>query len=244
MAMKKSIGKRPAPAKPSGGKGSISFYFSFLGSISRELYTGAQFVIGIACIVLGVASNMAGLNEGPALWAIGAAQMLLLISLFSIGYKRAHALGISGFYSIAGMSLFSPFFMLFKPAADAADDRSFAPRFDAFKKIGAFFTKNTRRYVLYLFVSWAIYTCAVMLNSGSSEFNYAAAFMACLFAFRLIQLPFITTNFVKKYYVYAVKTLSFIAYTALVIYVTIAATYLYILIDIYQTSVGSMATGQ
>ncbi|MDR1477096.1 MAG: hypothetical protein LBI17_03140 [Rickettsiales bacterium] len=240
MAIKKSMGKRPSSARPSCGKGRLSFYFSFLGSISKELYTGAQFVLGALLIVIGVAFNLSGVKEGPVLWVMSAAQLLLLISVASLGYKRAHSLGISGFYSLAGMTLFTPFFMLFKPAADRSDDGSFAPKFATFRKIGAFFTKNARRFALYLLLSWVLSTGAAIIGDTAHEFNDVAKFMSCLFALRLIQLPFVSLGFAKKYYAYAVKTLSFVAFNAFVIFFTIAATYVHILMQLHLMAVDSI----
>ena len=232
-------GQRVAPAGGSKKKGALSFFFSFKGAISRELFVGASLTLGLISLATSSVFNIASITNDTVLTALSAFQVIVLISLVSIGYKRAHALGMSGFYSIVGTSIFAPFFMFFRPANDSANDGAYLSRYESFKKIGAFFTKNAGRHVLYLLVIYAASMTVSVFASGELRANDMTQFLMLLLVFNMVQIPLLKRAWLRKYYMPIVKVLSFAAYNALIIGIAMVAAYMQIMSQLMR-SVGPM----
>ncbi|MDR2099025.1 MAG: hypothetical protein LBO78_03300 [Rickettsiales bacterium] len=216
-----SVNPRPAFGSKSFGsskKGVLNFLFSFNGAISRELFTGSMLSIAALSVALGLVYGLFPEYE-PTYYAFGIAQTLLLASLASIGYKRAHALGISGFYSIVGTMLFMPFFKFLKPARDMADDGSYSRQFAFFKRLGGALVRTSARQFLYMTGLFGVVVLGCMAGNGW-VFDDMAKLFSAIYAFNLVQLVVMNTEIAKRYYSQAVKILSFLAYNECVIAMT------------------------
>lgn len=221
--------------RPAGKKGALSFFFSFYGSISKELFIGAQIILALFLLAISSIFNASGIENNAVLTGLSAIQIVVLLALAAIGYKRAHALGMSGFYSLVGTSLFAPFFMFWRPANDYANDGAFGNRFGAFRKIGAFFSKNAVRGALYLIVVYAASIAASMCANGGFKYNDMTSLLAIIFAFNLIQLPILRRGWTRKYYAPAVKVLSFAAYNVVIIGVTMVVAYMQLMMQLMRS---------
>ena len=227
----KPVAKKPAPrpvAEKKTGKGILHFWYSFTGSISKELYTGAVAILTASSLTLGIALTLA-LNFMPAttsvatvnamLYTFGVLQVLIVLSMVAIAYKRAHALGISGFYSIVGSSIFSPYFKYFKSSVDAPKDGDYRCSFSRLKRLGGFITKNAASMITYL-VLVALVTVLLGMDAGRATLDSASRILVWLAAFNIIQVLSVDFKLVQRFYTPVVKVLSLAAYTIVVIEIT------------------------
>ncbi|MDE6224162.1 MAG: hypothetical protein K2M23_01660 [Alphaproteobacteria bacterium] len=221
-------------------KGLLNFLFSFNGNISKELFLGSTFILTITSLVIDlIFSVISNITLHPTLDLVYGIIMLLIALIgISIGYKRAHSLGISGFYSIVGTVICKPFFAFFKPTEDKANDSQYAPSFTKTKKLGAFFGKTTGRQLLYI-VLFAIialipYSRISTQQSSAEAIKSIIAFIICIAGFNIIQIIILDSNWLKKYYAPIVKVLSFFGYTFLVIGITVLVYSTYILMAMLQ----------
>ncbi|MCL2439526.1 MAG: hypothetical protein FWD15_03360 [Alphaproteobacteria bacterium] len=209
---------RPRPAngnfKPQGKRGLASFLFGFTGSISKELYTGAYIVsyilfslmIGLQLLTAGAPAFIGG--------AITAIEIMLFIVILSLGYKRAHALGFSGIYSIVGTTLFAPLFMFYRSDRDNAGDGSYKYAFTKFKKLGSYLGKDA---IMKIATIAAVFAINALMNAprtgadAASLSNFQMMILG-LFVFNVAQLWLYKFAFVRRYYINTFKVLSFLAY--------------------------------
>jgi uncharacterized membrane protein YhaH (DUF805 family) len=221
----------------SGKKGLLNFLFSFNGSISRELFTGAFLSLSILSTIVGFVYSIMGPSNDIGNYVFGTLHIVLLVSLLSMGYKRAHSLGISGFYSIAGTMLFIPFFNFMKPARDFADDGSYAGQYPFFKSLGGSLIKTGIRQFVSLTVVFAtIIACYTVSNREA--FDGLAKLLVVIYVFNVVQMLVMGSPFVKKYYASVVKVVSFLAYNAVVVSVATSIFSVYLLMAILQSMQG------
>ncbi|MDR0367361.1 MAG: hypothetical protein LBH41_02180 [Rickettsiales bacterium] len=223
-------GKAGSGAGRSGvkGKGLFGFFFGFTGAISKELYLGATVVFEI--LTIGLMALQSLLPETPAgapvanpgaYYAIMTAMLVLFVSNLSYGYRRAHALGISGFYSIVGGTLFLPFFAFWRADRDGANDGAYRRQIPAFKKLGAVLGRNIWTQMALISVIFAVLICSNAHASGQ-WWNQPQVVTACAWAFNMVQVLVAGRRFafMRRFYSNAVKVVSFFAYNAIVIFVT------------------------
>jgi|GEM_PF-2803528 len=258
MALKKKSTKAIAPAKRvpgkpasavanKSGKGCLNFWYSFTGAISKELYTGAVTLLTIKSLVLGVALNItlallpATASMGvvnAVLYTFGTLQILIVLSMVAIAYKRSHALGISGFYSIIGSSLFSPYFKFFKSPADMPQDGVYRSAYPRLKKLGAFITRNSINMISYLVIV-SVATILLGMDADKASIDSAAKLLVWLTAFNIIQVLSVDMRLVKRFYTPVVKVLSFAAYTLVVVEIT----RIYTAYQFFQALISSVQAG-
>ncbi|MDR1009464.1 MAG: hypothetical protein LBL52_04410 [Rickettsiales bacterium] len=219
--------------RPSGKKGLFSFFYGFTGSISRELYTGAYVALSVLLfIIIGVQGIYASKYMSAAepsqiatagLYTLVIVGLVLLVSLVSFGYRRAHALGISGFYSIMGSSLFAPFFMFYRSERDNANDGAYSYAFTKFKKLGSFLGKTNLHKVVFLILLFGIGMATQVpdaKDAADGMFSDYQKLTLCLLAFNILQVFVAGVPFVRRYYANTVKVASFVAYNTVVILIT------------------------
>ena len=238
---------RPAAPVNKNGKGCLNFWYSFTGAISKELYTGAVTVLTIGSIILGVALNLA-INAMPAttsittvnamLYIFGTLQVLIVLSMVAIAYKRSHALGISGFYSIVGSSIFSPYFKYFKSPTDAPHDNAYRSAYPRLKRLGAFITRNAVTMISYLVIV-AFATILLGMDANRASIDSASKILVWLTAFNVVQVLSVDFKLVKRFYTPIVKVLSFAAYTIVVIEIT----RIYTAYQFFQALISSVQAG-
>ncbi|MGN0929474.1 MAG: hypothetical protein ACI4N3_02435 [Alphaproteobacteria bacterium] len=221
-------------------KGLLNFLFSFNGNISKELFLGSTFILVIISLLTDIIfSLISNVSLHPAFDLIYGIIMLLIALIgISIGYKRAHSLGISGFYSIIGTVICKPFFAFFKPEEDKANDSQYAPSFTRTKKLGAFFGKTTGRQLLYIVLIAIIalipYSRISMQQSSMEAIKSIIAFIIGIAGFNILQVIILDSNWLKKHYAPIVKVLSFFGYTFFIIGITVLVYSTYILMAMLQ----------
>lgn len=223
-------------------KGLLNFLFSFNGHISKELFLGSTFILLFISFLLDLAYNIITYYTMPTMAGeiiYNVFMLIILLMVISIGYKRAHSLGISGFYSLVGTLIFKPYFALYTPKTDMAKDEEYKSKFERTKKIGYFFNKSIGKQILYItiigIVSIVSYTSTYMFNDTTKEsMKYVLSFVTGLAGFNLIQVLILNSKFVEKYYTPIVKIVSFFGYTALVVLSTIVVYTTYIFLALVQ----------
>ncbi len=222
----KSVAK-PTVKTTNGKKGLLNFLFSFNGNISKELFLGATFILTVISLIIQLISSF--LPENLIIeYVVTAILTIVMLMIISVGYKRAHSLGISGFYSLVGTIICKPFFAFFTPANDMANDNQYEPKFTGMKKIGAFFGKNIGRQLLYIVLLVVIAlipytTVAIQAQQGPEatlSIQRIIRFFIYIAGFNIVQIILLNTDLLKKYYSPIVKVLSFFGYTFLIIGIT------------------------
>nr|MCR5506703.1 DUF805 domain-containing protein [bacterium] len=173
--------------------GLLNFLFSFDGRISKNLFIGFSLLLAIISFALDLVSiTISEENSRVFNMALNPVNLILLWICVALGYKRAHSLGISGFYSIIGVILFKPFFCFLKTERDFANDGAYKPHFDRFKTIGYFFDRNIFTRILYIIIMGAFAAIPyIMLKKTSlspKDFTDIMLFIAGIIVFNIIQL--------------------------------------------------------
>lgn len=242
----KAVAKKPE-TKPvvkqttNGKKGLLNFLFSFNGNISKELFLGATLTLSVINLVIQLISSFLPGNEILEYTFIVMTAIVMLM-IISIGYKRAHSLQISGFYSLVGTIICKPFFAFFTPANDMANDNQYAPKFTRMKKIGVFFGKNMGTQLLYIILLMLIaltpYTAVAIQNQQGviSAIKGIIQFFIYIAGFNIIQIILLNSKELKKYYSPMVKVLSFFGYTFLIAGITFIICSVYIMSQLLSMS--------
>lgn len=237
----KTIQSKPVVAKTtSSKKGLLNFLFSFNGNISKELFLGSTFILLLISLVLDLIftgiSSLMGYN--PIVdWSYNIIAIILFIIAISLGYKRAHSLGISGFYSIVGTLLFKPYFCFFKSEKDEANDSAYKSNFEKIKKIGSFFGRTTITQLLYIALVGVLSLTPYMqpqLAQAQDAVKTIVAFIISIAGFNILQVIILDSKWLKKAYTPIVKVLSFFGYNFLIIGTTILIYSTYILLAMMQ----------
>ncbi|MBD5405292.1 DUF805 domain-containing protein [bacterium] len=221
-------------------KGLLNFLFSFNGNISKEVFLGSTLILTIISLIVDlIFSGISHISVHPAFDYIYSIIMLLILIMgLSIGYKRAHSLGISGFYSIVGTVIFKPFFAFFKSSEDKANDSAYAPKFEKTKKVGTFFGKTMGRQLMYIVLIAIIalipYARTTLLQQNADAIKKIISFIICIAGFNILQIIVLDSSWLKKVYAPVVKVLSFFGYTLLIIGITIMVYSTYILVAMMQ----------
>jgi len=214
-------GRRFFKPRATGTRGLINFFFSFSGSISKELYVGASTALSALLLIIafafwGIAGSiedlaMASVTQLAGAYSLLTIIMLLVISLIAMGYKRSHALGMSGFYSIVGTNYFQAFFKFAKLDRDNPNDGAFTYKFSKFKWLGELANRNYATQIGYILLMAS--PSALLLTQGqASQFMFVWA----MIAFNIIQVLVTKAGIVRKWYMSAVKVVSFLGYTYIV----------------------------
>ncbi|MDR3126584.1 MAG: hypothetical protein LBT92_03055 [Rickettsiales bacterium] len=213
--------------RPAGNRGLISFFFSFSGSISKELYIGSSLAMCVIFVVLAAVFGTLMPEEGAqptlgtqiALWAAGLPALLAAESCIALGYKRSHAMGMSGFYSLVGTTYMQAFFKFFRADRDNPSDGAYAYKFSRFKAVGAIVNKNWATRIIYLAL---MASPAFLAFKADPEFASNLPGLYMLFCVNALQVFFAMTGFAKRYYAPIVKVLSFAGYTYLIMMLSYA----------------------
>ncbi|MBR1545018.1 MAG: hypothetical protein IJ638_03700 [Alphaproteobacteria bacterium] len=220
--------------------GLLNFLFSFEGRISKNLFIG----FGLFLTVISFAFDMLSVAvpaEGHKIFDIvfNVINLILLWILVALGYKRAHSLGISGFYSIIGTILFKPFFCFLRTERDFANDGAYKHHFDRFKKVGYFFDRNMFTRIIYILLIGVLAAIPYVVLKKSTlspkDFTDIMLFILGIVVFNIFQLFVINARWFRRYYSNIVKVLSFIGYNIFVVAVSVFFYSAYILMMMMQS---------
>ena len=231
-------GRRRYPARTgNGGKryGLLNFLFSFEGRISKNLFIGFTFFFTILSFLLDVISVSVPVENHQYFNVVfGIINLFILWIVIALGYKRAHSLGISGFYSIVGTVLFKPFFCFLRTERDFPNDSSYKNHFDRFKKIGFFFDKNLFTRILFILIIGALAVIPYALMSKNNfmpqDIKNVLWFVLGVVVFNILQIFFLNAKWFRRYYTNALKVLSFVGYNLFII--TVYSAYLLTMLQI------------
>ena len=223
-----------------GKKGLLNFLFSFNGNISKELFLGTSFMLTVTMLIIQLIIMLTAEINVIAL-PLKVIMLIVAIMMISIGYKRAHSLGISGFYSLVGTVICKPFFAFFAPANDMANDNQYTPSFTRAKKIGAFFGKTMGRQLLYIIllvcialIPYIVMSLTVPMEGSAPGIKFITNFIIYLAGFNILQIILLNTTLLQKYYRPIVKVLSFFAYNIALITITVAVYATYIMLAMFN----------
>jgi hypothetical protein len=213
-------GRRFFRPRPAGNRGLISFFFSFSGSISKELYIGSSTMTGIILAALAATfgillpsdAETATIGAKILAWSVGALTLLAAESCIALGYKRSHALGMSGFYSLVGTNYMQAFFKFFRADRDNPTDGAYAYKFSKLKAFGSIVNKNWLTRIIYLAI---MASPAFVVFSMDPDFAGSMPSLWILLGVNVLQVFFAMTGFARRYYMPIVKVLSFLGYTYL-----------------------------
>ncbi len=224
-----------------GGKrhGLLNFLFSFEGRISKNLFIGFSLFFTVLSFILDIISvNVPVENSQVFNTIFGIINLFILWIVIALGYKRAHSLGISGFYSIVGTILFKPFFCFLRTERDFPNDSSYKNHFDRFKKIGYFFDKNLFTRILFILIIGVLAVIPYLFMNknvfAGSDINNVLWFILGIVLFNILQIFFINVKWFRRYYSNILKVLSFVGYNLFVI--TIYSAYLITMLQIAMHS--------
>ena len=207
-----------------GTKGLLNFLFSFNGRISRNLYIGIMLLLAIVYSALNVAG--AFVQDESVNIVLSVISIFVFIMDIAVGYKRAHALGISGIYSIFDV-VCMPFFCFNRSDRDFANDNVYKPRFKFLKKIGSLVNKNKFTQIAYLFLIFAIVFAPVIFElSGVKGF---VILLVSFVLFNILQMLLFRFRWFRRIYTGFVKVVTFIVYNLFIIGVASALTLFWML---------------
>ena len=213
-----------------GSRGILNFLFSFNGKISRNLVVGFGFFLGIIYSIVGCAN---ALIKNPSIdYAFSFVAIILFIIDVAVNCKRAHALGISGIYSVFGF-VCAPFFYFNRSDRDFANDNVYKPRFNFFKKFGAFVNRNVFTQIVYLVfffvIMFAPLLCKPDFSDRDAVIDAVKTFgvsVVSLVVFNLAQMLLLRMRWFRYHYVGFVKTATFVAYNMVVMLIASGITLL------------------
>ena len=220
--------------------GLLNFLFSFEGKISKNLFIGFSLFLALITLGLDLISVLIP-TEGNQIanTTLSIINLVMLWIMVALGYKRAHSLGISGFYSIVGTVIFKPFFCFLRTDRDFANDGAYKQHFDKFKKIGYFFDKNIYTRILYIIVIGLIaavpYTLIKKNGVTPEDLKDIMYFILGIVIFNILQLFVINRKWFRKYYSNTVKVLSFIGYNTVVVAISVFFYSAYMLMIMMQS---------
>lgn len=216
--------------KSTGKKGLLSFLFSFNGNISGELFLGSTLLLFTIYLAINTIYTLITMQVETSVfvaYTYNIISAIIVLSMIAIGYKRAHALGISGFYSLAGTTLFRPFFAFTRKGEDKNDDSSYSCDLTKSKQIGTYFSSTSVKQIGYLILVGIMHLIPFAFQA-QPEPETAKVVMGIvtliisIFGFNILQVLLLDTNFLKRIYTPMVKIVSFIAYNAAIIFITIS----------------------
>ena len=219
--------------------GLLNFLFSFEGKISKNLFIGFGLFLTLISFTFDVVSVLVPAENQILNNTLSAVNLILLWIFVALGYKRAHSLGISGFYSIIGTIIFKPFFCFLRTDRDFPNDSAYKNHFDRFKKIGYFFDKNIYTRLFYLLLIGALaavpYAFIKKTTLPTKDFTEIMMFIGGIVVFNILQLFVINKKWFRRYYSNTVKTLSFIGYNIVVVAISVFFYSAYILMLMMQS---------
>ena len=190
-------------------RGLFQYIFSLQGVMSRDLFAG--FMPFIFIITLGIQSlSLIDSLSKVASYTIGIIYLIFVWLTVTTAYKRAHALGISGWYSIIGVALNMPFFYFNRQDNEYIHENVKGCSFKFFKSIGAFLNKN-------LFIKFLYILCIYAIVYSTNRNKDILVFVLGIASFNMLQLIFGFRKFFVKYYKNIVKVSSFISYNIVIL---------------------------
>lgn len=220
-------------------RGLLNFLFSFEGKISKNLFIGFSLFLTLISFAFDMISVAIPTEYQVANNVLSAVNLIILWMFIAVGYKRAHSLGISGFYSIVGTIILKPFFCFLRTDRDFPNDSAYKNHFDRFKKIGYFFDKNLFTRILYILLMGALAAIPYALIKKNvlpeKDFNEIMLFILGIVVFNILQLFVINRKWFRRYYSNIVKVLSFIGYNIVVVAVSVFFYSAYILMIMMQS---------
>ena len=219
--------------------GLLNFLFSLEGKISKNLFIGFGLFLTLISFAFDMISVAIPAENQIIDNAFNLVNLILLWILIALGYKRAHSLGISGFYSIIGTVIFKPFFCFLRTDRDFPNDSAYKNHFDRFKKIGYFFDKNIYTRILYILIigTLTVVPYAFIKKNAlpSKDFVEILKFILGIVVFNILQLFVINKKWFRRYYSNTVKTLSFIGYNIVIVALSVFFYSAYILMLMMQS---------
>ena len=207
-----------------GSKGLLNFLFSFNGKISRNLLIGFSFLFAVIYSALNIAGAL--VENHTVNIVLSVISLVVFVSNLAISCKRAHALGISGIYSVF-FFVCLPFFCFNKSDRDFGNDNVYKPRFSIFKKFGALVNKNVFTKIAYVFILFVIMFAPIVFDpSGVKGFVVATAIFVVI---NLLQMLLLKFRWFRHNYTGVVKVCTFVAYNLFVMGIAAFMTMLYIL---------------
>lgn len=216
-------------------KGLLNFLFSVNGKISKNLFAGFALVMDVLIVAFGILTTLINPENNVLNIFITLINLVLIWILIASGYKRAHALGISGFYSILGSTVCKPYFLFYKTDRDFANDGAYKNKFNVFKKIGNFANKNVFTRIAYILIIALLgfIPCLVSKDAMSeSTFHDVRIFIILIALFNIVQLFAVKLRLFRRYYTPFTKVISFVSYTLTVVAISFFISSVYILIMI------------
>ena len=219
------------------------FLFSVNGKISRDLFFGIAFLIHFAMIVFYGIRNAIVTPENYVMTQHALTPGLILTFVFLIavlwimianGYKRAHALGISGFYSLAGLTICKPFFFFNRQDSEYVSENIKNFKGNFLRSIGRFFNKSIWHKLGYFLLTYSVSLSFIFMynksvvSQGVTSDNANFVYVTILFVINLVQLFLSYNRRFQRIYQSFTKVVSFLVYNAVVIFATFFVTVMYI----------------
>ena len=205
-------------------RGFLNFLFSFNGKISKNLFIGYIFLVAVLYSGLNIAG--AFVENKIASLVLSLFSLLLFVSDIAVGIKRAHALGISGIYSVLGF-VCVPFFGFNRSDRDFGNDNIYKSKFKLFKAIGNFVNRNVFTKVLYLILFFAIMFAPMIFEPSGVKGFVVATLVTVLF--NVLQMLLLKFRWFRHRYTGFVKVCTFICYNLFIMGIASFFTMAYLL---------------
>ena len=225
--------------KPVEYRSFLRFLISPSGKMSRDLYVGLRIVMVLTLAVFSIAFSFIPTTNKILMYTANTVSYIIMWVMVAMGYKRAHALGISGFYSIIGTSFAKPFFELNKQDNDYITENIKTP-LKKLKKIGKFINKNIWTKLVYLIVSYVIMFGFIVLatNKQGIKAIETLKFVGMFATVNIVQLLLTQLKFFRHFYMQIVKVCMFFLYHLIIVAFMVQVmqnSCIKTCIDLYQT---------
>lgn len=199
----------------------VRFLISPSGKMSRDLFVGLRLVMYLISLVVFIGNSFIPQTNTALVYT--SRTLLFIVSWITIamGYKRAHALGISGFYSIVGTSFARPFFEFNKQDNDYITENIKTP-LKKLRKFGNFVNKNIWTKLGYLIGFYIIGFIFMVIVGNKSQLMAMLKFTGFFAGINIIQLLLVQVRFFRHIYMQLVKVASFIIYHVILFAVIMA----------------------
>ncbi len=199
--------------KPVEYRSFFRFLISPSGKISRDLFVGLRTVMLLIVMMLSFAFSFIPETNKYLVQVSTIVTYIMIWLTVAVGYKRAHALGISGFYSIIGTAFAKPFFEFNKQDNDYIIENIKTP-LKRLRKFGNFVNRNFWTKIAYLIISYAVMFGFMVLatnKQGIKAFEILK-FVGIFAGVNLAQLLLVKVKLFRHFYMQIVKVCIFFLY--------------------------------
>lgn len=199
--------------KPVEYRSFLRFLISPSGKMSRDLFVGLRTVMVLIVMMLSFAFSFIPATSRVLVYTSNIVSYIMMWIIIAAGYKRAHALGISGFYSIIGTAFAKPFFEFNKQDNDYISENIKTP-LKRLKKFGNFVNKNLWTKITYLIISYLVMFGFMLLatnKQGIKAFEILK-FVGIFAGINIAQLFLIKLRYFRHFYMQIVKVCIFFLY--------------------------------